>query len=70
MKIYRLNFEYISPFTGEWVARYREDVNLASLQEQLAGQLTMPDVRGSLISESEIVTSEWKPIEAVVKGTE
>ena len=60
MKRYRLEFEYKSPFDGQWKKAHRDSDELPSLEGQKGGQLTMADVRNSVILVQE--TSEWKPL--------
>lgn len=54
---YRLEFEYLSPFTGKWEHGARESTDLVSLVEQWDNQLQMQDVRHSQILYRTV--SEW-----------
>ncbi len=61
-KRYRLEFEYISPFTGKWMPAAKEvdEADLPGLKQQLENQLLMPDVRKSRILSQEI--GPWEEI--------
>ncbi len=61
MTRYRLDFEYLSPYTGQWQKTYKESKDFEGLMEQFRGQRTMPEsVRNSVISKQE--TTDWTPI--------
>jgi hypothetical protein len=61
MRSYRLEFEYLSPFTGKWEKTFRESQDLADIMLQRNNQLLMSGVRGSKLFYRD--NPEWREFE-------